>query len=801
MFAHPSTVHLPRTYSHVPHTTGRKNVNKENPSEGGYGGLPSKTPSRAGTGAGAGAGGLGKAAPGTALRVGLGPKTEGRDRNVLGAGGQQGAGRDKGKGKDGMDIEPKRLFASTSGSTSKTSIPPSKSLGSLPALNTHTQLKSKSLLPSKTPARAPPSTRPTRLLRTPAPSLQPYVEPAPTPLPSATRTRRRSRQSLTQSVTPIKETGGFETPAPSGRWEEEHSLDNITEGVEGIELGTVVKGGPVEEGSDGEVEYMPPPVQELPWEPAWTHPDLSGVLSSLSSLPPLWRPDSPVRRASPPLQLDEIDEKQGHVKMRSNDDIEEPIFRRSAKSEMISSNPSKRPAAAIAPLSRPGTAPPKARFAPTTTTSTLKPKSTIPAKSAVPSGTTPAVSAVSAVSVARQPVRAPINASRPTKSTSGGAMPPPARARLGSGSVPSIRSVQAKGKEASRVRVREPAVVEDDLVLHLPEMDDVGLGTETFDLGLDDLFAFQAAFAAYSVPAKTDRFYDFAGSLGFISSTILSLYYPAIRSSLRGIPVKWNLDTLVRAHHPRQLLGTAMVVIWAGRLGSFLFQRVLKAGHDSRFDEIKTQPSRFAVFWFSSCDSFALTHDLPNIFLFFIFLFFISLFFIFLFFIFLFGQATWITLVSLPVLLLNSIPASAHPALGLKDLLAVGLWAGGLGLEVVADRQKSSWRQAKNEKKHEEKFISSGVWSLSRHPNYLGEIILQTGPSLLSLPSLPGPTVPLALLSPLFTYLLLRYASGVPPLEKSAEKKWGEDPAWRKYTNDTAVLVPWPFGKGRGKME
>jgi hypothetical protein len=364
MFAHPSTVHLPRAYSHVPHTTGRKNINKENPSEGGYGGLPSKTPSRAGTGTG----GLGKAvAPGTALRVGLGPKTEGRDRNVLGGGGHQGAGRDKGKGKEGMDIgmsipiriiwrsthdddyadclfaEPKRLFTSTSGSTSKTSIPPSKSLGSLPALNT-TQPKSKSLLPSKTPARAPPSTRPARLLRTPAPSLQPYVEPAPTPLPSATRTRRRSRQSLTQSVTPIKQSG-FETPAPSGRWEEEHSLDNITEGVEGIELGTLVEGGGVEEGSDGEVEFMPPPVQggwaaqicadgesasslhvsqvssladsaELPWEPAWSHPDLSSVLSSFSSLPPLWRPDSPIRPASPPLQLEEIDQDQLRVKMK-----------------------------------------------------------------------------------------------------------------------------------------------------------------------------------------------------------------------------------------------------------------------------------------------------------------------------------------------------------------------------------------------------------------------------------------------------------------------------------------------------
>ncbi|RSH94296.1 hypothetical protein EHS25_004099 [Saitozyma podzolica] len=716
MFAHPSTVHLPRTYSHVPHTTGRKNVNKENPSEGGYGGLPSKTPSRAG--AGAGAGGLGKAAaPGTALRVGLGPKTEGRDRNVLGAGGHQGAGRDKGKGKDGMDIEPKRLFASTSGSTSKTSIPPSKSLGSLPALNTHTQTqpKSKSLLPSKTPARAPPSTRPARLLRTPAPSLQPYVEPAPTPLPSATRTRRRSRQSLTQSVTPIKETGGFETPAPSGNWEEEHSLDNITEGVEGIELVTASQGGAAEEGSDGEVQYMPPPVQELPWEPAWSHPDLSGVMSSVSSLPPLWRPDSPIRRASPPLQLDEIGQEQLRVNMRSNDDIEEPIFRRPAKSAMTASNPSKRPASGVAP-SRPGAALPRARFAPTTTTSTLKPKSTIPPKRAVSTQRTPAVSAVSAT---RQPVRAPIIASRPTNSASASAcvMPPPARS--GPGSVPSIRSVQAKGNETSRVPLRGPAVGEDDLVLHLPELEDVGMGMETFDLGLDELFAFQAAFAAYSVPAKTDRFYDFAGSLGFISSTILSLYYPAIRSSLRGIPVKWNIDTLVRAHHPRQLLGTAMVVIWAGRLGSFLFQRVLKAGHDSRFDEIKTQPSRFAVFWF--------------------------------------GQATWITLVSLPVLLLNSIPASAHPALGLKDLLAVGLWAGDWG-----------WR-----------WLLIGLPRRDHPPDR----------SVAALPPLPPRACrPLALLSPLFTYLLLRYASGVPPLEKSAEKKWGQDPAWRRYTNDTAVL-------------
>jgi steroid 5-alpha reductase family enzyme len=53
------------------------------------------------------------------------------------------------------------------------------------------------------------------------------------------------------------------------------------------------------------------------------------------------------------------------------------------------------------------------------------------------------------------------------------------------------------------------------------------------------------------------------------------------------------------------------------------------------------------------------------------------------------GQATWITLVSLPAILVNTIPRAAHPALGLRDLIGVGIWAGGLGLEILADSRMS----------------------------------------------------------------------------------------------------------------
>jgi hypothetical protein len=87
------------------------------------------------------------------------------------------------------------------------------------------------------------------------------------------------------------------------------------------------------------------------------------------------------------------------------------------------------------------------------------------------------------------------------------------------------------------------------------------------------------------------------------------------------------------------------------------------------------------------------------------------------------GQATWVSIVALPIFALNAIPAGLHPALNWKDFLGIGLWATGFLTEVIADRQKSQWRKKKDEKKHNEEWISSGLWGKSRHPNYFGSYL------------------------------------------------------------------------------
>ena len=82
-------------------------------------------------------------------------------------------------------------------------------------------------------------------------------------------------------------------------------------------------------------------------------------------------------------------------------------------------------------------------------------------------------------------------------------------------------------------------------------------------------------------------------------------------------------------------------------------------------------------------------------------------------------KATWITLVGLPVYLSNAVPPSAHPPLGFRDYVALALFATSFLFELVADIQKSAWRLAKDNKQHDQKFITSGLWSISRHPKYL----------------------------------------------------------------------------------
>jgi len=142
------------------------------------------------------------------------------------------------------------------------------------------------------------------------------------------------------------------------------------------------------------------------------------------------------------------------------------------------------------------------------------------------------------------------------------------------------------------------------------------------------------------------------------------------------------------------------------------------------------------------------------------------------------------------------MPAHSCPALVPRDYFSLGLFASSFLFEIIADRQKSAWKKAKSNKQHDEKFISKGLWGISRHPNYVGEVGLWAGLSALSLTALQSPYFPrwtpaLAVISPWFTYYLTRHVSGVPPLERAGDKKYGSDPKWQEYKRNVPIYWPW----------
>ncbi|KAL9714268.1 hypothetical protein Ac2012v2_002579 [Leucoagaricus gongylophorus] len=269
-------------------------------------------------------------------------------------------------------------------------------------------------------------------------------------------------------------------------------------------------------------------------------------------------------------------------------------------------------------------------------------------------------------------------------------------------------------------------------------------------------YATQALFALVFVPQQNDKYFDLSGAVGWMSTTFISLYYPALKTKFLN-DVNGPLPSL-STFAPHQLILTAAVIIWSLRLGSFLALRAIKAGGDSRFDKIKKEPAKFSAYWF--------------------------------------GQATWIAFVGLPIWLVNTSPARLSSTLRMRDYAAFVFYFGALVFESVADYQKYAWRKAKDAKQHDENFISSGLWGISRHPNYVGEVGIWTGIWALSAAPLQSAfttgTAVLAVISPLFTWFLLQKVSGIPPLERAGDKKFGNNPKWQNYKKNVPIF--WPLG-------
>lgn len=245
------------------------------------------------------------------------------------------------------------------------------------------------------------------------------------------------------------------------------------------------------------------------------------------------------------------------------------------------------------------------------------------------------------------------------------------------------------------------------------------------------LFAFVVNWLVYlpSFAAKTEKYFDLTGSLTYLTVTAAALLLTENRD-LRS----WVL--------------AALIAIWAGRLGTFLFQRVSKAGHDSRFAKIKTQALPFLQFWTI--------------------------------------QGLWVVFTAGAAI--AAITAVDKPGFGVLEVIGLIVWIAGFGFEVASDRQKSAF---KADPENKGRFISTGLWSWSRHPNYFGEITLWLGVAIIAFRALSGWQY-ITLISPIFVAFLLMKVSGVPTLERQGKKRWGDEAAYQQYLASTPVLVPRP---------
>ncbi|WP_435188898.1 DUF1295 domain-containing protein [Pseudothioglobus sp. nBUS_23] len=241
--------------------------------------------------------------------------------------------------------------------------------------------------------------------------------------------------------------------------------------------------------------------------------------------------------------------------------------------------------------------------------------------------------------------------------------------------------------------------------------------------------------AVPSLITSSEKYFDFTGmvaTLLVVLTAMFALLSSGAEASIRSVFV------------------ASFVSVWTLRLGIFLYKRIVKAGEDSRFRDIKKSIPKFLMTWTLS--------------------------------------ALWVFLTTVNAITL--IALNPLEPIGIFFIMGALLWLLGFGFEVIADKQKKHFSE---QPKNEGRFITQGLWSVSRHPNYFGEIILWAGIAIISLPFLSGWQF-VTLASPVFVFLLLTRISGLPFLEDKAEKKWGEDKDYIEYKKRTPILVPF-FGK------
>ena len=237
----------------------------------------------------------------------------------------------------------------------------------------------------------------------------------------------------------------------------------------------------------------------------------------------------------------------------------------------------------------------------------------------------------------------------------------------------------------------------------------------------------QIIFFIPSFLLKTEKYYDLVGSLTYIATVSLAYF---------SVENKTMLDSIIYFY----------VMVWALRLGIYLFRRVRNDGKDVRFEQAKRHFLWFLQYWM--------------------------------------GQALWVSLTACTAII--GILSPEDDLLPVLAMIGMALWLSGFTIESVSDYQKRVFRKENNPS---EAFIHTGLWSRSRHPNYFGEIMLWTGIAVIALNTLTGIEY-ITLVSPIFVYILLTRMSGINKLEQIADERYGHLEEYQRYKRNTPVLVP-----------
>jgi len=252
-------------------------------------------------------------------------------------------------------------------------------------------------------------------------------------------------------------------------------------------------------------------------------------------------------------------------------------------------------------------------------------------------------------------------------------------------------------------------------------------GVNAFTFILIIAVLLQVFFFLPSFLLKTEKYYDLVGSLTYI--TTISLAYFSVEN-------KTMIDSVIYFY----------VMVWALRLGIYLFRRVRNDGKDVRFEKAKKHFFWFLQYWM--------------------------------------GQALWVSLTACAAII--AILSPEEDTLPVLAIVGMVLWISGFTIESISDYQKRVFRKENNPS---ESFIHTGFWARSRHPNYFGEITLWTGIAVIALNTLNGIEY-VTLISPVFVYILLTRMSGVNLLERIADERYGHLEEYQRYKRNTPVLVP-----------